>query len=175
MPATTVIPASIVTNRSHPIPHPGKLPRRDRRSKSVLSPGSEPCQAQCPRQVQCLIRSTRPTRTLNSQGRDGRLPIRARILSSPSVPGSSSLAALDKARRSASSRPSSSGEVMPSSHLPAAASLRLPLQDRLQCRHRPGRVTLHGTPADSHRLGDVGLREVTVVPEHDRFSLAHRK
>ncbi|MDX6418901.1 MAG: hypothetical protein QOG28_3521 [Trebonia sp.] len=180
--ARTAIPASTVTSRSHPMPHSGKLVRRDRRSWSALSPGSEPGQArcpgqvqvQCPCQVQCRTRSTRPARTLNSQDRGGRLPIRARILSSPSVAGSTSLAASDRARRSASSRQSSPGEVMPSYRLPAAASLRLLLQGRLQCRHRTGRVTLHGPPADSHRLGDVGLGEVPVVPEYDGFSLARR-
>lgn len=46
MPATTVIPASTVTNRSHPIPHPRKFPRRDRRSRSAPSLGSDSCQAQ---------------------------------------------------------------------------------------------------------------------------------
>ena len=64
-------------------------------------------QAQCPRQVQNLTRSTALDRTASSQGRGGRLPMRARMLSSPSAPGSIPSTALDRARRSASSRPSS--------------------------------------------------------------------
>jgi hypothetical protein len=66
-----------------------------------------PGQAQCPRQVQNLTRSAMPDRTASTQGRGGRLPMRARILSSPSVPGSIPPTASDRARRSASSRPSS--------------------------------------------------------------------
>ena len=121
MPAMTAIPASTVTSRSPAVPRPGKLLRRDRGLQKALGLGSESCQAQCPCQVQFRTRSMRPNRTLSGQGRGGRLPIRARILSSPSVPGSTLLTASDRARRSASSGSSSSGEVMPSPHLPAAS------------------------------------------------------
>ena len=114
MAAIAAIPASTTASRSDPSPHRGKLLRRDRGPRSPESLDSEVGQAQCPRQDQYRTRSTTPKRTLSSQGRGGRSPIRARILSSPSVPGSTPLAASDKARRSASSRPSSSGEVMTS-------------------------------------------------------------
>jgi hypothetical protein len=69
---------------------------------------SRPGHAQCPRQVQDRTRSTAPDRTASSQGRGGRLPMRARMRSSPSVPGSTPPTASDRARRSASSSPSSS-------------------------------------------------------------------
>lgn len=172
--AMTAIPASTTASRSDPNPHPGKLLRRDRVPRSPGISGSEVGQAQCPRQVQYRTRSTTPRMTLSSQWRGGRLPIRAWILSSPSPPGSTSPAASDKARRSDSSRPSSSGEVMPSPHLPATP-LGLLLQDRLERRHRPSRVALHGASADPHRPRDVGLREVPVVPQHDGLPLPHRK
>jgi hypothetical protein len=53
-PAMTAIPASAVTSRSDPMfhLHRGKLLRRDRRFWRTCSRGSEPCQAQCPRQAQ---------------------------------------------------------------------------------------------------------------------------
>jgi hypothetical protein len=71
------------------------------------------CQAQCPFQTQCLARPTASAAKLTSHGRGGRVPILARIRSSPSVPGSIGLTASVSARRSASSMPSS-GAVMPS-------------------------------------------------------------
>jgi hypothetical protein len=71
-------------------------------------------------QVQSRTRSAPPASTLSSQGRGGRLPILARIFDSPSVPGATSSAAADKARRSASSRPSS-GSVMRLPHQPGTS------------------------------------------------------
>ncbi len=173
-PAMTPTPASTVTNRSHLMSHCGKLLRRDRHSRRAPSPGSEFCHAQCPRQVQLRAQPTTPRRTLNSQGRGRRPRIRARILSSPSEPGSTPPAASDRARLSLSSRLSSSGEVMPSPHLPAASSGLL-LQDRLERCHCPRRVTFHGASTDPHRRRDVGLGEVTVVPQDDGFALPHRE
>ena len=168
--AMTAAPASTVTSRSHLMSHRGKLLRLDRGSQRVPSLGRETCHAQCPRQVQCRTRPRTPKKVLSSQGRGRRPPIRARILSSPSGRGSISSAAADRARLSACSNRSSSGEVMPSSHLPATSSGLL-LQDRLERRHRASRVTLHRAPADPHRCGDIGFGEVAVIPEHDGFSL----
>jgi hypothetical protein len=136
--AMTTIPARPVTSQSTPVRHVPSGPLRGnasllrlglsaglplrcrgrrashgRRARVSVTPG----QAQCPRQVQNLTRSTAPDRTASSQGRGGRLPMRARMLSSPSAPGSIPLTASDRARRSASSRPSS-GEDGPSSTCP---------------------------------------------------------
>jgi hypothetical protein len=86
--AMTATPPTTVTSRSHLMSHlrsrRGKLVRLDRRSQRAPNPDSASGQAQCPRQVQFLARSRIPKRTLNSQGRGGRSPIRVRILSSPS-------------------------------------------------------------------------------------------
>jgi hypothetical protein len=90
--------------------------RRASHGRWALVSGS-PGQAQCPRQVQNLTRSTAPDRTASSQGRGGRSPMRARMLSSPSAPGSIPPTASDSARRSAASRPSS-GEDGSSSTCP---------------------------------------------------------
>jgi len=136
--AMSAMPTRPIASRSAPLRHvpsaavSGNLSRlllcfsagtplrwRDRRAshgRCALVSGS-PGQAQCPRQVQNLTRSTAPDRTASSQGRGGRLPMRARMLSSPSAPGSIPPTASDSARRSASSRPSS-GEDGSSSTCP---------------------------------------------------------
>lgn len=125
-PATTATAAKTAASRNDQFPHPGKLRRRNRGHRASVSRESQPGQAQCPRQVQFRIPSAAPRRTLSSQGRGGRPAMRERILSSPSLPGSTSLAASDRARRSASSRPSSPGEVMPSPHPPATSVITTP-------------------------------------------------
>jgi hypothetical protein len=70
------------------------------------------CQDQCPRQTQCLAAPRVSAPALSSQGRGGRLPILARIRSSPSAPGWICPTTSARPRRSASSMPS--GVVMPS-------------------------------------------------------------
>jgi hypothetical protein len=128
--AMTVTPASPPASHSNPARPPPSAARRGKGSPLLrASPEGAPLrcrgrlrrhgmctrasgnlgQAQCPRQVQDLTRSAAPDRTESSQGRGGRLPMRARMLPSPSVPGSTPLTASDSARRSAPSG-SSSGE-----------------------------------------------------------------
>jgi len=126
--AMTTMPARPAASGSHPMRHPPSAPsrgnvspllpgfsagarlrwrgRRARHGRCARASGNSG-QAQCPRQVQNLIRSTAPDRTASSQGRGGRLSMRARMLSSPLAPGSIPSTASDRARRSASSRPSS--------------------------------------------------------------------
>ncbi|HET9081392.1 MAG TPA: hypothetical protein VFO01_12875 [Trebonia sp.] len=105
-----------------PVPHLGNLLHRSRGHRATAKRDNCAGLAQCPRQVQFLTRSATPKKTLVSCDRGGRPAMRARILSSPSGLGSIPLAASDRARRSASSRSSSSGEVMPRHH-PLAASV----------------------------------------------------
>lgn len=124
--AMTATAAKTAASRNDQPPHLGKLPCRNRGHRTSASRVSHLGRAQCPRHVQFRTRSAAPKRTLSSQGRGGRSAIRARILSSPSVPGLTSLAASDSARRSASSRSSSSGEVMPSPHLLAIWAIMTP-------------------------------------------------
>ena len=134
----TAIPASAAPGRSHQAPRRGRgrwrgsgrvvspvsapgaplrLRARRLRHGGVARQGSDSGQAQCPRQVQERALSARPARTANSQERGGRVPVRARIRSSPLAPGSTPPTAADKARRSASSKPSS-GEDGSSSTCP---------------------------------------------------------
>lgn len=124
--AMTATAARIAASRSDPAPRRGKILRHGCGHRTSVRRGSHAGRTQCPCQVQFLIRSTTPRMTLTSQGRGGRPPIRARIFSSPSLPGSTPSASSDSARRSASSKPSSSGEVMPSPHLPATSVITFP-------------------------------------------------
>jgi hypothetical protein len=126
--AMTAMPARPVASQSTPMRHVPSVPGSENVSPLLLGfsvgmllcwrgrrasrgrcarAGGHPGQAQCPRQVQNLTRSTAAARTASSQGRGGRLPMRARMLSSPSAPGSIPPTASDRARRSAPSRPSS--------------------------------------------------------------------
>jgi hypothetical protein len=79
------------------------------------------CQDQCPRQTQCVAAPRVSAPALSSQGRGGRLPILARIRSSPSAPGSICPTASARPRRSAFSMPPS-GVVTPSPARSSAAS-----------------------------------------------------
>src|SRR5712691_9243326 len=108
--------------------------------------------------------------TLTSHGRGVRALVLARILASPSVPGSTCSAAADSACRRASAR-SSSGAVIPPARLPAV-SCSLLLQYRLERGYATCRMALHRAPADAHRRRDVGLRQVSVVPQHNCLALA---
>ncbi|MBO0802660.1 MAG: hypothetical protein J2P25_06240 [Nocardiopsaceae bacterium] len=78
-------------------------------------------QAQGWRRTQPLARSTMTSATVRSRGRGGRLLILARILSSPSAPGSTSSTAADSARRKACSRRSSGVVIRLPACLPAAS------------------------------------------------------
>jgi hypothetical protein len=126
--AMTAMAARPAVSQSDPMRHPPGVPssgslspllpglsagvplrwraRRVRPGSCARASGS-PGQVQCPRQVQNRARSTTPDSTASSQGRGGCPAMRVRMLSSPSVPGSTPSTASDRARRSASSMPSS--------------------------------------------------------------------
>jgi hypothetical protein len=112
-PTMTAIPASATTGRIQPTPvRPSRRARPGRAEpERTLSESTEPeavrgtlrirgkgrsaaagsacghAQCQCPRQVQYRTRSAIPLRMLSSKARGGRLPVRARILVSPSALG----------------------------------------------------------------------------------------
>jgi len=144
----TAIPASNATGRSQPTRGEGMTrlgpawpggsaadsgTRRSRGQGSAAGLGSESGHAQCPRQVEWSARLRASAATLTSHGRGGRLPILARIRSSPSVPGPTLLTAAARARRSACSR-LSSGPVMPSPCCPPhydVSCVRIALSDAI--------------------------------------------
>lgn len=119
------------------------------------------CQAQCPRQVQCVTRRNASAAVLASRDLGGIRPVRARMRSSPPPPGSTWLAAASSARRSSSSRPSS-GAVTPPARQPSVSSTLL-LQHGPQRGHAARRMALHSALADPHRRRYLGLRQVGVV------------
>jgi hypothetical protein len=131
----------------------------DRHSPDRQYPGS--CQAQCPRQVQCLTRRNASAPVLASHDLGTAWLVRTRMRSSPLSPGSTWLAAASSARRSSSSRPSS-GAVMPPARQPAVSSTLL-LQHGFQRGHAARGMALHRTPADPHRRRYLSLRQVGVV------------
>jgi hypothetical protein len=132
---TAIPPSSTTTGRSHPMSHwgderdvppapaPSAAGRGSRRSRGhgrSAARRSGSGHAQCPRHVRYRTRSAPSASTLSSQGRGGRLPMRARILSSPAAPGSISLTAAARALRSARSKRSSGG-VIASPAVPATS------------------------------------------------------
>src|SRR6266567_3499070 len=99
---------------------------------------------------------------------------RARIRSRPSPAGSTESPAARSARRSRSSC-SRVGYVMdsaPGLPLPPLSPSYVPLQHAAECGHGSGRMTLHGPPANAHGHGDLGLRQVPVVAQYQRLTLA---
>lgn len=75
--AMTATAAKTAASRSVQLPHPGKLPFRNRGHRTSASRDNQPGVAQCPRHVQFRTRSAAPKRTLSNQGRGGRPAIRA--------------------------------------------------------------------------------------------------
>jgi hypothetical protein len=132
---TAIPPRSTTTGRSQPMSHwgnerdvppapalsaVGRGSRCNRGHARSAAHSGAAGHAQCPRHVRYRTRSAPSASMLSSQGRGGRLPMRARILSSPAAPGSTSLTAVARARRSASSSRSSGG-VIASPAVPATS------------------------------------------------------
>jgi hypothetical protein len=140
--AMIAIPASTATGRSQLTLSRRGVPGRGSRSSRgrgraasasiVVGQAPDNGQAQCPRQVQCLARSSTSAATLSSHGRGGRSPTLALIRSSASVPGSTWLTASVRARRSASSMRFSGAVTYSPASPRSATSWRLLRQDRLE-------------------------------------------
>jgi hypothetical protein len=125
--AMNATPASTATGRSHVVPGAPLARGEDRKDgkdrkdgrDSERSRGGD--QAQCPRHTQDRARVTAPDTMLTSHGCGGRLPVLARMRSSPSALGSTASTAADSCRRSTSPR-SPFGTVMPSPACPAGTT-----------------------------------------------------
>ena len=115
----------------------GSTPPAD--AGSTLGHAQLQCQDQCPRQTQCLAAPRVSAPTVSSHGRGGRLPILARIRSSPSAPGSICADGL--------------GQAPPQRLLHAAPLV-------WSCHHQPASSARHDVSWDSIVLSDAIARAV---------------